>query len=98
MALLSSALQSTNGGLGATAEFFDLYAHALGEGDEEVGEGSVIIRIMGDVVSVLVTAAGEQNGQVTPAMRGGVTEIGTEQNGSVVEQMAALFLDVFHLL
>ncbi|SVD96101.1 uncharacterized protein METZ01_LOCUS448955, partial [marine metagenome] len=36
------AFQSANGGLGAAAEFFDLHAHALGEGDEEVAEGGVV--------------------------------------------------------
>ena len=54
MALLSLALQSADGRLSAASEFFDLQAHALGEGDEEVGEGSVIIRIMGNVVAHLI--------------------------------------------
>ena len=68
MALLSSAFQSTNGGLGATAEFSDLHAHALGEGDEEVGEGSVFVLVMGNMVAVLVATAGKQDGQVAPAV------------------------------
>ena len=91
-------MEPADGRLSAASEFFDLQAHALGEGDEEVGEGSVIIRIMGNVVSVFIAAAGEEDGQVPPTMRGGVTEVGSEQDGGVVEQMAALFLDVFHLL
>ena len=68
MALLASALQSADGGLGAASEFFDFQAHALGEGDEEVGKGSIIIRIMGNVVAMFVTTASKQNGQVVPAV------------------------------
>ena len=91
-------MEPSDGRLSAASEFFDLQAHALGEGDEEIGEGSVIVRIMSNVVAVFVTAAGEEDGQVPPTMRGGVAEVGSEQNGSVVEQMAALFHHVFHLL
>ena len=66
-------MEPADGRLSAASEFFDLQAHALGEGDEEVGEGSVIIRIMGDMVAVFIAAAGEEDGQVPPTMRGGVT-------------------------
>ena len=55
-------MEPTDGRLSAASEFFDLQAHALGVGDEEVGEGSVIIRIMGNVVSVFIAAAGEKDG------------------------------------
>ena len=68
MALLASALQSADGGLGAASEFFDFQAHALGEGDEEIGKGSVIIRIMGNVVAVFVPPARKQQGQDVPAV------------------------------
>ena len=56
------ALQSTDGRLGAASEFFDLQTHALSKRDKEVGEGSVIIGVMGNVATVFVAAASEQNG------------------------------------
>ena len=63
-----SALQPADGAGGTAAELFSFHAHALGKWDEEVGKGSVIIRIMGNVVSVFVAAASEQNGQVAPTV------------------------------
>ena len=62
------AVQSADGRLGAASEFFDLQTHALSKRDKEVGEGSVILRVMGNVVTVFVAAAGEQDRQVTPTV------------------------------
>ena len=58
MALLPSALQSADGGLGAAAEFLGFHAHAPGKGDEKVAEGCIVVRIMGHVGTVFVAAAG----------------------------------------
>ena len=69
----------------------------MGEGDEEVGKRRVVFRIMSGVVAVFVTAAGEQDGQVAPAVGGGVAEVGPKEDGGVVEQMTASFLHVLEL-
>ena len=78
MAGLGSALQSADGGLGAAAEFFDLHAHALGQRNEEVGERGVVLRVVSNMVAVFVAAASHQNGQVAPAMGGGVAKVGAK--------------------
>ena len=62
MAGLGSALQSADGGLGAAAEFFDFHAHALGERNEKIAEGSLVVRVMGDVGAVPLAAAGHDDG------------------------------------
>ena len=72
------ALQSADGGLGAAAEFFDSHTHALSQRDEEVGERGVVLRVMGNMVAVFIAAASHQNGQVAPAMGGGVAEVGAK--------------------
>ena len=69
----------------------------MGEGDEEVGEGGVVVWIVRGVGAVLVAAAGEQNGQVAPAVGGGVAEVGPKEDGGVVEQMTVGFLHVLEL-
>ena len=55
-------LQPADAAGGAAAELIDLQPHALGEGDEEVGERGVVVRIMRGVGAVFVAAAGEEDG------------------------------------
>ena len=97
MALLPSALQSTDGGLGAAAEFLGLHAHALGEGDEKVAEGCVVVRIMGHVGTVFVAAAGNDDGQVRGVVGGCVAQVQAEKDGSVVKQGLSVFLRCLEL-
>ena len=63
-----SARQPADGAGGTAAELFSFHAHALGKWDEEVGKGSIIVRIVGDVVTVFIAPASEQNGQVAPTV------------------------------
>ena len=94
---LPSALQSADGGLGAAAEFFGFHAHALGEGDEEVAEGSVVGRIVSHVGAVLEAAAGHDDGQVLGVVGRGVAQVRTEEDGGVVQQVLSVFLHALQL-
>ena len=97
MAGLGSALQSADGGLGAAAEFFDLHTHALGERDEEVAEGSVVVRVMGYVGAVLKAATRHDDGQVLGVVGGGVAQVRAEEDGGVIQQVLSVFLHSLQL-
>src|SRR5688572_22884232 len=80
----------------AEAKLLRLDTHALRKRDEEVRE-HLLLRIDGDVASVLVSAAGEHERQVLRIVRAGVAEIGAEEHSGAVEQRAAVLLDALEL-
>lgn len=51
-------------------------SHALGERNKEVGERRVLLGIVGHIGAVPVAAACEDDGQVSPAVTAGVTQVG----------------------
>ena len=73
-------------GCRAASESIDLHPHSLGEWNKQVGQGRVVADVVGDVRSVLVAAAGDDDRQVVPIVGTGISQIRAEQDRRVIEQ------------
>ncbi len=79
----------------AAGEFIGFDAEALEHRDEEIGERVVVGLVEGEVLAVLVAAAGEEHGQVVGVMVIAVAEIAAVEDLRVVEQGSVAFLRGF---
>ena len=80
----NSRLQPLHACRGAAAELIDLHTHALGEGNEEVGEGGVVFLVVGDVALMFEAASRDEDGQVAPVVAARVAEVRAVEHGGVV--------------
>ena len=71
---------------GAGAERVGLHAELLQHADEQLGQRRVVLDVAGDVLAVLVAAAGEQDRQVGRAVAAGVAEVAADQHLRGIEQ------------
>ena len=64
-------------------------------GDEEVGQGWGLFSFpgKGEVLAVFEVAAGGDDGEVAVVVAGGVAEVGTAEDGGLVEEGVVAFFD-----
>ena len=86
--ICSTAFQAVDSWFVAAAELIDFDAHLPGHLDKEIGEVGVVLLVVGDVLAVFEAAAGEDEGEVAPAVAAGVAEVGAHENHGVVQQGA----------
>jgi hypothetical protein len=74
----------------AGREPVNFQAHALERGDEQIGQGIVVLAVKGQVLPMFEPAAGEERWKVSGNMGIGVTEIGAVKDHGAIQKRFTL--------
>src|SRR5438270_12159704 len=82
---------------GRRSKFICLEAEAMKHGDEEIGQGLIMVLIERQMLAMLETTPGENSRQVRRDVGVGVAEIGAVNDHGAIQERVIAFADGFKL-